>query len=135
MAGGSSSDSFTFVYHYPFASKSLPSGIILDDGCGQGTGTMLLARPDRSIIALDTDPRAIRRALRLKRPKTITFQLQRDNRIPLPSNSVDGAVSFEVIEHMGSEDQKQYISELFRVLKPGATVILSTPNRRVMEPF
>jgi SAM-dependent methyltransferase len=45
---------------------------------------------------------------------------------PLESNSVDVAVSLAVIEHL--RDPENFISEIFRCLKPGGLIYLSTPN-------
>lgn len=46
--------------------------------------------------------------------------------IPLGDASFDCIVSIEVIEHV--ESHSHFISELVRLLKPGGTLIISTPN-------
>lgn len=43
-----------------------------------------------------------------------------------PDNSMDVVISIEVLEHL--RDPKNYISEILRVAKPGALVIISLPN-------
>ncbi len=45
---------------------------------------------------------------------------------PIQDNSVDFAVSLAVIEHL--RDPENFLSEIFRCLKPGGLVYLSTPN-------
>ena len=45
---------------------------------------------------------------------------------PVENNSVDFAVSLAVIEHL--RDPENFISEVYRCLKPGGVVYLSTPN-------
>jgi SAM-dependent methyltransferase len=45
--------------------------------------------------------------------------------IPLNDNSVDGAILFEVIEHC--PDPSIVIKEAFRILKPGSSILFSTP--------
>ena len=45
---------------------------------------------------------------------------------PVQDNSVDFAVSLAVIEHL--RDPENFLSEVFRCLKPGGLVYLSTPN-------
>jgi SAM-dependent methyltransferase len=47
-------------------------------------------------------------------------------KFPLESNSVDIAVSLAVIEHL--RDPENFIREIFRCLKPGGLIYLSTPN-------
>lgn len=44
----------------------------------------------------------------------------------LPDESFDYVVSVEVIEHV--EADERFVSEILRVLKPGGTVLLTTPN-------
>ena len=44
----------------------------------------------------------------------------------LADNTYDVIVSFQVIEHI--EDDKRYLQEIQRVLKPGGVALLTTPN-------
>jgi SAM-dependent methyltransferase len=48
------------------------------------------------------------------------------NKFPLEENSVDIAISLAVIEHL--ESPESFMSEIFRCLKPGGLVYISTPN-------
>jgi SAM-dependent methyltransferase len=48
------------------------------------------------------------------------------SKLPLESSSVDFVVSFETIEHLEYPDD--FVSEVARVLKPGASVAMSSPN-------
>lgn len=47
-------------------------------------------------------------------------------RCTLPSESFDGVVSVEVIEHI--PDDEQFVAQIARVLKPGGWAYLTTPN-------
>lgn len=47
-------------------------------------------------------------------------------KLPLEANSVDVATSLAVIEHL--RDPENFLSEVFRCLKPGGLIYLSTPN-------
>jgi SAM-dependent methyltransferase len=49
--------------------------------------------------------------------------------IPLPDASVDAIVSFETIEHLHQPDA--FLAECRRLLAPGGTLVISTPNRPV----
>src|SRR5690606_2276901 len=44
----------------------------------------------------------------------------------IPSDTYDSLVSFQVIEHIA--DDRLFLQELHRVLKPGGQAIISTPN-------
>ncbi len=49
-----------------------------------------------------------------------------NGRLPFDDSSFDAVVSVEVIEHV--EDQFAFLRELLRIAKPGAPVIVTTPN-------
>jgi len=47
----------------------------------------------------------------------------------LADNGYDFVVSFQVIEHI--ENDALYLKEIYRVLKPGGTALITTPNRKM----
>jgi SAM-dependent methyltransferase len=49
-----------------------------------------------------------------------------DGRLPYDDASCDAVVSIEVVEHV--EDQFAFVRELARIARPGAPVIVTTPN-------
>ena len=53
-------------------------------------------------------------------------------RLPLKDGAIRSVISYDVIEHVG--DQKRYASEIGRVLAPGGTVAMVTPNRYSLSP-
>jgi SAM-dependent methyltransferase len=52
--------------------------------------------------------------------------------IPFPDAEFDAVVTFETIEHI--EDDAVYVAEIWRVLKPGGVLLLSTPNKDTSSP-
>ncbi len=48
--------------------------------------------------------------------------------IPLPANSVDAAISSNVLEHL--HDPQKGFDELVRITKPGGRIILNLPNEK-----
>ncbi len=48
--------------------------------------------------------------------------------LPFPDATFDGAIFTEVLEHIAIANPVSVIKEIARVLKPGATVLLTTPN-------
>lgn len=49
-----------------------------------------------------------------------------DEVFPLQDNSVDACITLAVIEHLN--EPQQFLNEIFRILKPGGTVALTTPG-------
>lgn len=132
-AGGSGPLRGMDELHYRLARESLPNGWVLDDGCGTAEGSATLCRPGRRLVAIDPDIELIRRARTAFRHLGIELLAKQSRRLPLRTGGFDGAVSFEVLEHLG--DQATYLAELSRLLRPGGTLLLSTPNRAALEPF
>ena len=53
-------------------------------------------------------------------------QVAPDGRLPYEDGSCDAVVSIEVIEHV--EDQFAFVRELARIARPGAPIVVTTPN-------
>ena len=101
-------------------------GKVLEIGCGEGYGLAELAPKAEQYLAVDKYNTPISKDL--KEANNISFQ-----QIEVPplkgieDNSIDFVVAFQVIEHIN--DDKLFISEIFRVLRPGGKLILTTPNK------
>ena len=52
--------------------------------------------------------------------------------LPVATATVDVVVSLQVIEHLW--EQERFLAECRRVLRPGGTLIVSTPNRLTFSP-
>ena len=52
---------------------------------------------------------------------------------PVEDSSVDLVFAGEVVEHLWPEDVAGFLVEAHRVLRPGGTIALDSPNRRVTE--
>jgi predicted SAM-dependent methyltransferase len=48
--------------------------------------------------------------------------------LPYANNSVDEIVCYQVIEHVPYNKSQQMFEEMYRVLKPGGTVLIETPD-------
>lgn len=101
---------------------------ILDLGCGTGWFAELLARFGPT-TAVDLSDRAIA-AAKLRAPH-ITWIAGNFFDIALPVGSFDVVVSQQVIAHV--EDQAAYLDYAARALRVGGFLLLSTPNRRVID--
>jgi len=85
------------------------SGVFLDLGCGDRYLEAPVSKRGIDYIGLDID--------------TVNFE---NSSIPVETGSVDFAVSLAVLEHL--RDPSIFLSEIYRCLKPGGVVYLSTPN-------
>ncbi|KUH92572.1 class I SAM-dependent methyltransferase [Mycobacterium sp. IS-1556] len=103
---------------------------VLEAGCGEGYGADLIADVARRVIGLDYDESAVAH-VRARYPRV---DMRQGNlaELPLADGSVDVVVNFQVIEHLW--DQGQFVRECLRVLRPGGTLLISTPNRITFSP-
>jgi SAM-dependent methyltransferase len=56
----------------------------------------------------------------------LDYAITSEGKIDMPDNSCDAVLSTQVLEHVFSP--RQYLSEAFRVLRPGGKLILTTPG-------
>lgn len=103
---------------------------VLEAGCGEGYGADLLSREARSLVALDYDAYATGH-VRSAYPQV---PVVRGNLVALPyaDAAFDVVVSLQTIEHLW--DQDAFVAECVRVLRPGGTLVVSTPNTLTFPP-
>lgn len=97
---------------------------VLEIGCGTGYGAKLIRRffNARHITGIDLDPKMIEMAEKSSRDLPSTFQVEGAEKLSFGDNTFDAVFDFGVIHHI--PDWRKCISELYRVLKPGGTLIL-----------
>jgi SAM-dependent methyltransferase len=115
-------------HRYHFAARWARGKRVLDVACGEGYGTALLARGAAQVIGADLSPAAIEHAKRVYAGvANAQFVCAPCTKLPLEAASIDVAMSFETIEHIG--EQEAFLEELTRVLKPDGVLVLSCPNK------
>lgn len=97
---------------------------IIDVGCGDGAAAGLAAQrnPGHHMIGLDWSAGSLRLARRLG----LTVVQAGIDGLPVASQAADVVIMSELIEHLVDTDSA--LDEVSRVLKPGGSLLLSTPN-------
>ena len=105
-----------------------PAGPILDAGCGTGRITEALVPFGQPVVAIDYSEACLRR-MQKRTAGAQVLPVQADLRhIPVRSSVMSAAISIEVHPHLRDGDREQYLSELARVMVPGAPLSISTLN-------
>ena len=118
---------------YRWAAKSVAGMRVLDVACGTGYGTAMLARAGATRVnGFDCSPDTVAFAERSWPLPNVRFGVANADRLPVPDASYDIYVSFETIEHV--EDDHALLTEAARVLSPGGLLLVSTPNRELLDP-
>ncbi|HLG25126.1 MAG TPA: methyltransferase domain-containing protein [Candidatus Nanoarchaeia archaeon] len=106
-----------------------PGSYVLDAGCGSGNLSILLAK-EKKVAAVDFSDEM----LRLARKKgggfqNLRFEKQDVTNLLFDDGTFDAVASVNVIFNLDNYDAA--ISEFYRVLRPGGTVIISSPLKGV----
>ena len=118
---------YSLAYH-KFAAKMIGNNKeILDIGCSEGLGTMLLAEFATYVLGVDIDAPAIESAKKNFGRENVEFQAADILTAPIRGN-FDAAVSFDVIEHIYPEHAAAFIDTYADHLKPDGIAIVGTPN-------
>jgi SAM-dependent methyltransferase len=107
------------------AAQPYIQGDLLEVGCGQGRGVEILISKSKSYLGIDKIQEVIDQ-LAAQFPDSTFKQAVIPPFSDLPSDHFDTVVSFQVIEHI--QQDRLFLEEIFRVLKPGGKAIISTPN-------
>ncbi len=97
-----------------------PDWAVADLGSGVGFYTNALAQSVTTVWALDADPAMHRRYQAMGQPENVRLVTAAVERIPLPDDCIDGAVSLRTFHHgvAGALD------EVARLLRPGGRVVI-----------
>lgn len=110
------------VAAYRFAAR-LARGRVVDAASGEGFGAAILARRAR-VAAVELDAATTRHAARRYRSVTV---IRGDLcRLPVRPRSLDAVVALQAIEHLHCA--AAFLLACHAALRPGGTMVLSTPN-------
>jgi SAM-dependent methyltransferase len=96
---------------------------LLEIGGGQ-SGLSKLLYPEAQVVNLDFDPSLAEAPCNVQ--PGVRFVVGDATDLPFGENSFDTVTMFDVLEHV--EDDRAVACEAFRVLRPGGTVLVTTPN-------
>lgn len=129
LSGGTSSDAIYMAVERVFLERGL-NGRILDYGSGIGNFSRRLLTLQRftQVAAMDIMPAPPDLAGRVE-------WVEQDLNAPVPGHDAafDVIAAIEVIEHL--ENPRAVMRELFRMLRPGGTVVVTTPNNESWRSF
>ncbi|MFN3404667.1 MAG: class I SAM-dependent methyltransferase [Cytophagaceae bacterium] len=107
--------------------KFLYKGNVLEIGCGNGRGLEQIIPHAVQVTAIDKNKELINMLAQDEKYKGIEFKC---TTIPplsvFDDNTFDTIVCFQLIEHL--KNDSDFVKDLYRILKPGGKVILTTPN-------
>ncbi|WP_109685910.1 class I SAM-dependent methyltransferase [Tumebacillus permanentifrigoris] len=119
-------------------------GRVLDIACGSGYGCHMIAKDRKreltELVGVDNDAEALAYANREYNHQKVTYRQADalDPKLPEELGVFDAILSFETLEHVA--DDQLFMDNLYRLLKPGGTLVVSTPFGRgrgmpTSEPF
>ncbi len=105
----------------------LSSGLsVLDIGCNVGYGCGILSETAVDVIGVDVSEMAIQRARQLVQNPNVSFLRVNGDVLPFEINKFDIVTAFQLIEHL--PDPVPFLVDVWRVLRPGGRLLLTTPN-------
>lgn len=105
---------------------------VLDVGCGTGYGSAMVASRGREVVGIDVSEEAVAFARAKHRQDNVEFVAMPATELDFPNASFNAAYSIQVIEHV--EDIETQLSEVVRILRPGGSFVVATPNRLTYSP-
>lgn len=116
---------------FRFAKKIIAQNdYVLDIGCGDGFLTNKLAHISQKAVGIDLSSSGLKFAKSKITSNNVMLVLGSAESLPFKDDFFDVVTLFEVIEHVPVNRVNNVAEELFRVLKKGGKVILTTPNPR-----
>lgn len=118
---------------YEWAASYARAKQVIEVGCGNGRGAALLAKAGaESVLGVDVSTSAIAVAHEKHSGAGIAFAVSDGRSVPAPSGNFDLALALEAIEHV--RDDRGFVREIARVLRPTGVFLCSTPNRVLTNP-
>ncbi|WP_405504753.1 SAM-dependent methyltransferase [Streptomyces purpurascens] len=118
-----------------------PGQLVLDAGCGRGDTTARLGAAGCRALGVDIQPAQIDQARRRFGDRArfavadATALPREAAEIPLTDGSFDRVHCLEAAFHFGHEGRRSFLSESFRLLRPGGRLVLVDVTSRTDQPI
>jgi cyclopropane fatty-acyl-phospholipid synthase-like methyltransferase len=114
---------------YKFVSKLFENfDHVLEIGCGDGTGSIIVKQAVKNLTAVDFDPIFIENAIERQDEKwPINFQVHDIMQDSLP-NKFDGIFALDVLEHIPKDVEDLFIENSLKSLKDTGVCIFGMPS-------
>ena len=111
-----------------------PGTTILDVGCSIGATMVYCGLQGARVFGVDMCHRKVTAARASLREFHVDGEAHCADAayMPFAANRFDGAVSNDFFEHVTDEEKIRILAEVYRVLKPGAPLVIRTPNLRYL---
>lgn len=113
--------------YLPYLDRTTP---ILEAGCGMGQIVYYMRQRGYAAVGLDYAPEAVKPTKALF--PDLPLHVGDVHKLPYPTNSLGGYLSFGVVEHFEQGPQAA-LAEAFRVLRPGGILVLTVPHPNFVE--
>lgn len=116
-----------------------PGARVLDLGSPKDLSVVLARQRGQRVVATDILLDSVRLGLRYAWAQgragsgsgRVEFHVADGRRLPYPDNAFDHAFSVSVLEHIPDDGDKQAVSELSRVVRPGGRIVVTVPFDKV----
>lgn len=114
------------------------NGKNLDYGCGGGYLIEYLIKEGINCEGLDASKDSVEKTKkRLENKENFEGAFLSEGNInkKIEDNSYDFIFLIETIEHLIPDDRKEILEDIFRILKPGGYIFISTPNKEKLDKY
>jgi len=116
------------VFEKEWKTYGLEDDICLEIGCGAGRMTIPLTHSFQNVLAVDVSEEMVTYARQRVTAENLEFQVINGTSLPRGDNSITAVFSTHVFQHFDSlEYADLYFAEIWRILKPGGTLMIHLP--------
>jgi 2-polyprenyl-3-methyl-5-hydroxy-6-metoxy-1,4-benzoquinol methylase len=128
---GATEDDEKRVHEFIISTVNQKTKSILDVGCGSAWVAGYFTKKGVSVISFDISDKNVKKAVQEVVSDHHFATVGDSFKLPFKDNSIDSVIASEVIEHV--INPAEFVNELFRVVKPGGSLIVTTPYKEKLR--